>query len=207
MPRQTAASPARKPARRAVQARSRNTVEVILEAAARILAADGWAAFNTNAVARIAGVSIGSVYEYFANKEAILDVLLDRHLASGEAQIAGLAGIASDALSLDEIVRLLVEGFIAVHQDNPKLHRVLSAEVPISDRQRDRINHIRSRAIALLADLLNGRAARPQLKAAMMIDAADALTHRWFVDEQGVPARPDEMTQELRQMLRSYLTQ
>ncbi len=41
----------------------------------------------------------------------------------------------------------------------------------------------------------------------MMIDAADALTHRWFVDEQGVPARPDEMTQELRQMLRSYLTQ
>ncbi len=111
--------PRQKARKTGVQARSRNTVEVILEAAARILAADGWAAFNTNAVARIAGVSIGSVYEYFANKEAILDVLLDRHLASGEAQIAGLAGIASDALSLDEIVRLLVEGFIAVHQDNP----------------------------------------------------------------------------------------
>ena len=73
---------AKKLPRRAVQARSRNTVETIVEAATRILASDGWSALNTNAVARIAGVSVGSVYEYFKNKEAILDVILDRHLSS-----------------------------------------------------------------------------------------------------------------------------
>lgn len=39
----------------------------------------------------------------------------------------------------------------------------------------------------------------------MMIDAVDALTHRWFVDAQGVPATPDELVQELQQMLHSYL--
>lgn len=54
--------------RRAVQARSRNTVESIIEAATRILADKGWAAFNTNAISQVAGVSIGSVYEYFGNK-------------------------------------------------------------------------------------------------------------------------------------------
>lgn len=195
----------KKPARQAVQARSRNTVEAILEAATRILARDGWAAFNTNAIARIAGVSIGSVYEYFGNKEAILDVILDRHLASGEAQLAGLAGVAPETLALDDVIRLMVEGFVAVHRDNPRLHRVLSSEVPISDRQRDRIDRIHSYAIALTAGLLQGRVDRPELKATMMIDAADALTHRWFVDAQGVPATPDELMKELQQMLHSYL--
>lgn len=206
MTRRHTASRPKKPPRQAVQARSRNTVEAIVEAAARILARDGWGGLNTNAVARIAGVSIGSVYEYFENKQAILDVILDRHLASGEARLAGLAGLASAGLSNGEAVRLLVEGFVAVHRDNPRLHRVLSAEVPISGQQRDRIDRIRSRAIALLAGLLVGRVERPEIKAAMMIDAADALTHKWFVDEQGVPAQPDEMTRELQQMLHAYLT-
>jgi AcrR family transcriptional regulator len=195
----------KKAPRQAIQARSRNTVETIIEAATRILADKGWAALNTNAIAQVAGVSIGSVYEYFGNKQAILDVILDRHLSSGEARLAGLAGLASESLALDEIVRLLVDGFIAVHRDNPKLHRVLSSEVPISERQRDRIEQIRRQAITVLAAQLQGKAERPELKATMMIDAADALTHRWFVDERGIPAQPDDMTQELQQMLRSYI--
>lgn len=196
----------KKTPRQAVQARSRNTVETIIEAATRILADEGWAGLNTNAIARVAGVSIGSVYEYFGNKQAILDVILDRHLSSGEAQLAGLAGLASAGLALDEIVRLLVDGFIAVHCDNPRLHRVLSAEVPISEQQRDRIDQIRSRAIKVLAAVLQGKVQRPELKATMMIDAADALTHRWFVDEHGMPAQPDDMARELQKMLRSYIS-
>lgn len=207
MTRQRSASRIKKPPRQAIQARSRNTVEAIVEAAARILASDGWAAVNTNAIARVAGVSIGSVYEYFENKEAILDVILDRHLSSGEAQLAGLAEVASAGLPLGEVVQLLVEGFVAVHRDNPSLHRALSAEVPLSRQHRDRIDRIRHRAIALLAGLLAGKVERPELKATLMIDAADALTHRWFVDEHGMPALPDDLTQELRHMLRSYIAQ
>jgi AcrR family transcriptional regulator len=191
--------------RRAVQARSRNTVEAIIEAATRILARDGWGALNTNAIARVAGVSVGSVYEYFGNKQAILEVILDRHLSSGEAQLTALASPKPAGISLDETVRLLVEGFIAVHRENPKLHRVLSNEVPVSERQRDRIKQIRRQAIAVLAEQLQGKVERPELKATMMIDAADALTHRWFVDEGGIPAQPDAITRELQQMLRSYI--
>jgi hypothetical protein len=77
--------------------------------------------------------------------------------------------------------------------------------VPISDRQRDRIDQIRRQAITGLAALLQEKVQRPELKATMMIDATDALTHKWFVDEQGIPARPDDMTHELQQMLRSYV--
>jgi hypothetical protein len=85
------------------------------------------------------------------------------------------------------------------------LHRVLSAEVPISEQQRERIDHIRTQAIILLAALLRGKAEQPELKATMMIDAADALTHRWFIDEHGTPAQPDDMIRELQLMLHSYV--
>jgi AcrR family transcriptional regulator len=63
------------------QRRSEATVEAIVEAAARILAADGPRALTTNAVARRAGVSVGSLYQYFPNKQAIVRALMERELA------------------------------------------------------------------------------------------------------------------------------
>ncbi len=60
------------PRKRPRQARSFATFEAILEAAARILESLGFAGFNTNAVAELAGVSIGSLYQYFPSKEALI---------------------------------------------------------------------------------------------------------------------------------------
>ena len=59
------------------QARSKETVNVILEASARILESEGLRGFNTNSVAVKAGVSVGSLYQYFPNKDAILLALID----------------------------------------------------------------------------------------------------------------------------------
>jgi len=58
------------------QQRSRQKVELILEATVRVLDRDGMEGLTTNAVAAAAGVSIGTLYQYFRNKEAILDALL-----------------------------------------------------------------------------------------------------------------------------------
>src|SRR5277367_6059307 len=58
------------------QVRSQETVDVILEASARILESDGLRGFNTNAIAAKAGVSVGSLYQYFSNKDAILFALI-----------------------------------------------------------------------------------------------------------------------------------
>jgi AcrR family transcriptional regulator len=62
------------------QARSRATWEAIVEAAAQILERDGAAAFNTNSVAERAGVSIGTLYQYFPDKQAILTAAAKREL-------------------------------------------------------------------------------------------------------------------------------
>src|ERR1700753_469595 len=64
-----------------VQRRSEETVAAIVEGAARILEKDGFEKFNTNSVAEKAGVSIGSLYQYFPNKDVLLAELMDRELA------------------------------------------------------------------------------------------------------------------------------
>ena len=69
--------------RRPRQARSRATWEAIVEAAAQILEQYGAAAFNTNAVAERAGVSIGTLYQYFPDKQAILAAAAKRELSDG----------------------------------------------------------------------------------------------------------------------------
>lgn len=111
------------------QARSHATVDTILDAAARILVADGYGAFTTNRVAARAGVSIGSLYQYFPNKEAILAALKTRHidaLARGIDDALTRAGTAP----LAELVPAVIEANVAAHLVDPELHRVLSAEVP-----------------------------------------------------------------------------
>lgn len=72
-----------KPRRRPAQARSRDTVQAILEAAAQIFERHGYAAGTTNRIATRAGVSVGSLYQYFPNKDAILVALTDALIAQG----------------------------------------------------------------------------------------------------------------------------
>src|SRR5216110_1553486 len=61
------------------QERSRDTVEAIVQASAHILGRRGWAGFTTNGVAEAAGVSIGSLYQYFPNKLALVEEVRRRH--------------------------------------------------------------------------------------------------------------------------------
>ncbi|HEY2710476.1 MAG TPA: helix-turn-helix domain-containing protein [Caulobacteraceae bacterium] len=82
------------------QARSRATFEAIVEAASQILERDGAGAFNTNAVAERAGVSIGTLYQYFPDKQAILlaaarrEPLPSRHRALVDALIAAIEAVS-----------------------------------------------------------------------------------------------------------------
>ena len=113
------------------QRRSQVMVDVILQAAARVLAKSGWAKFNTNEVARIAGVSIGSLYQYFPNKLALAEAIRQQHLA---AILQVLAGASTQEDSLAIRVERLIEGIIAAHLINPSIHRVLLDEVPLFER-------------------------------------------------------------------------
>src|SRR5881394_4017472 len=96
------------------QARAEETVATILEGAAQVLEAGGLAAFTTNAVAERAGVSIGTLYQYFADKGAVLRALAEREMRLAIAQVAK-ALRSEDTASMEErargVVRAIVNAF------------------------------------------------------------------------------------------------
>jgi AcrR family transcriptional regulator len=96
------------------QIRAEETVAAIVEAAAQVLETGGLAGFTTNAVAQRAGVSIGTLYQYFADKQALLRALADREIRRTLAAIA--VALRGDPLAPGEqrvraMVRALVNAF------------------------------------------------------------------------------------------------
>ncbi|MGO3890797.1 MAG: TetR/AcrR family transcriptional regulator [Paenalcaligenes sp.] len=124
------------PRRVPCQARSRAIVEAILEATARVLTERGYAGTNTNLVAERAGVSVGSVYQYFPNKDSLITALHERHAAEMQAAIETVL-VTAKPLSLYEHLRAIVHALLAAHQVSPELHRVLEKEFPFFDAPRD----------------------------------------------------------------------
>src|SRR5580698_2166450 len=95
------------------QARSEATVEAIIEAAAQVFERHGYAAGTTNRIAERAGVSIGSLYQYFPNKDAILVALSRRHLQEGMAQLLPHLQRLNEGEPWDEVLPSLVEAMVA----------------------------------------------------------------------------------------------
>jgi AcrR family transcriptional regulator len=109
------------------QARALATHDAILEAAAQIIGAGGLAAFNTNAVAERAGVSIGSLYQYFGNKDSLMVALIHRQQ---QRQLASVGqAVASVATSdLATIIRVIVCAAMQHHHDNSLLASAIDHE-------------------------------------------------------------------------------
>jgi AcrR family transcriptional regulator len=112
------------------QTRSRGTIGAILEAAAHILGQRGWRGLTTNVVADAAGVSIGSLYQYFPNKLALVEAVRARHF---DEVLAILHAAADDKLPRARRIEALVDGMIGVHSRYPAAHRVLLEEAPRSE--------------------------------------------------------------------------
>src|SRR5205809_3073218 len=79
MPGKMARRPLTNPRKHASQARSRATVDALIEATARILVREGFDKASTNRIAEAAGVSVGSLYQYYPGKEALVVAVIERH--------------------------------------------------------------------------------------------------------------------------------
>jgi len=106
------------------QARARHKVELILEAAIRLLDKGGLPSLTTNAAAETAGVSIGTLYQYFPNKEVILEALADREVAMlSDRVLIALQDpfMASPRDRISHIVRAVTVGY----GERPRVHRLV----------------------------------------------------------------------------------
>src|SRR5690606_11067908 len=118
-----------KPRKSAVQARSRATVDALVEATARVLVREGFDKASTNRIAEVAGVSIGSLYQYFPCKEALVAAVIDRHQAQVMHRVRGeLTEVL--ALPVDRAIPRIVTMAVEAHRVEPRLHRVLAEQIP-----------------------------------------------------------------------------
>jgi AcrR family transcriptional regulator len=113
------------------QERSRLTVERILEAAARIFHEQGYAGATTNDIADEAGLSIGSLYQYFPNKDALLAALTKRHITTTTSSLAAMIGKLPEDSGFNVILRAVVRFLVEQHDlhllvmhTSPRTHEI-----------------------------------------------------------------------------------
>jgi AcrR family transcriptional regulator len=153
------------------QGRAKETVEVILRATAHILSREGLAALTTNRVAEKAGVSIGSLYQYFPGKDALITALVEQEATKISGILAEHVGDADAPFQAR--VRSLVRGLMATHRVDPVLHDVL-ATFGKQLGSSSPLSMIESASIALVAEQL---AREPGLKVKDPALAAYLLYH------------------------------
>lgn len=110
------------------QGRSRSTVDAVLGAVSLLIRREGVDALTTNRIAEAAGVSIGSLYQYFPDKQAIFSALHERHVEDVHQVIERAMGERGP--SLEAFTRALVEGLADLHAVEPELHELVSEYVP-----------------------------------------------------------------------------
>ncbi len=118
-----------RPRKSASQERSRSTVAALLEATARVLVKEGYENASTNKIAATAGVSIGSLYQYFPSKEALVAAVIDQH-KQDMMQLVRETFARVMAEPVETAVREIVTVLIEAHRIDPKLHRILVEQVP-----------------------------------------------------------------------------
>lgn len=167
------------PRKRPRQARARHTVDAIIEAAARILEDGGHGGFNTNAVATLAGVSIGTLYQYFTDKDAVLGALIARETALLVDDVDAAYRMDTGQQALDALIQAAVR-----HQAcRPRLARLLDfeeARLPLDVGTQS----VRARFTAILADILS----RPDLPRQSNVPVASAdlaAIMRGMIDSAG----------------------
>ena len=193
------------PRRKPRQVRAELTRELILTAAAHIFTEHGYAAGTTNRIAERAGISIGSLYQYFPNKAAILAELLVQHIDRGRWTEADQLDLSAGSLAT--AVRAMVRDAIHNHRDDPKLLRIMIEEAPVSQELLDTIDRHGKVRVGQVRDLL---ARHPDVRVRDLDTAAELIvftvemnTHKAMADPRHIAI--ESLENELVDMVTRYL--
>lgn len=190
------------------QERSRALVDAIVEATARVLLDKGYDGLGVADVAAIAGVGIGSLYQYFPNKESLVAALIERH-ADEEAAFLDARFAALTPSGLEDLLTEAIRAVLAFRALHPKLHPALLEVIPIVGRYYDlRARGVESaaRLRVMLEAFYVPRDGGPDLDELVFIvaNATHALTH------EGLLRRPaslddDRLAHEIARLWLRYL--
>ena len=203
-------SPAKKPLnprRQPVQARSNSTVESILEATTQILVSQGYEKASTNRIAERAGVSIGSLYQYFPNKEALLGTLVQRHI---DAMLQLISGQLAATLSMEmqDALPRVVSAMLDAHKLEPELHRVFLEQLPAIISE-EKVSAMEQRILVQVKAYLQSRKSEIycedlDIAAFIVVQTVETLTHKAVINHPGY-LNERLYVEEVSRMLLGYL--
>ncbi len=188
------------------QRRSQATVELILRAGASVLAGEGYAGATTNRIAEVAGVSVGSLYQYFPNKDALVLALADAHVAEMRALLAATAAAADGPV--EEVVRTFVRAMIAAHVHEPALHRALVQQTLQLGFERFAADQVQIRAV--VEAWIQSRqptlgVADPKMAAFLLVATVEGTIHTAVFEDPSLLSDP-AFEAELVRMVARYLS-
>jgi AcrR family transcriptional regulator len=179
------------------QERSRQTVDAVLDAVERVLKREGVSAITTNRIAEAAGVSIGSVYQYFPDKQSIFAALHQRHVEQ-VGQVIERTVAEHAASSLEDFTCALVAGLMDAHAIDPELHAIISDAVPESSQG------FRRALAATFERVQVDSSPRSERLLFVLPHLVEALVHGGVT--QGSPLSLDSAKQEAVRAVRAYVS-
>jgi len=199
------------PRKSPVQKRSRATVDDILSAAAQVFETHGYAAGTTNRIAERAGVSIGTLYQYFPSKESIAVALLERHIADTDHRLHAWVGhMVAEQHGLRAALHDYVTGILEMHSGRPGLQHILLEETPLPERVHQALLEAERRAARTMAGLLRlypeVRHTNLEQGGFLVVQTVESLTHRFAAHPHEQVITRIGYVDEMVRMLCAYLT-
>ena len=161
------------------QERSRRTVNRILDAATRIFHEQGYTGATTNDIADEADISVGSLYQYFPNKDALLVALTQRHIATTTTDLTNLLLDLPRDSDLETTFRTVVDFLVSQH-DLDDLHLLVMHQAPRTHDINLSLEHAKSHLVELTSQILRTKitdSRKRNLVARMVVATIDASVH------------------------------
>jgi AcrR family transcriptional regulator len=195
-----------KPRKHPIQQRSSATVEAIYEATIQVLLKHGIKALTTTRVAERAGVSVGTLYQYYPNKESILYAVLEQHLARVTDGIS-TASSRLRGLPLKEMIEGFVDAFIDEKMHRPDVSRALytvSSELNAIRTVKSMLSRTENEVIDMLASVPGAPTERLPF-IAMMLSGMFAGASKAIMERGAVPRDVPELRRSLKVATVAYL--
>jgi AcrR family transcriptional regulator len=190
--------------RQPVQQRSAQRVERMLNACAELIAEGGYDALTTTLIAERAGVAVGSLYQFFPDKRAVVQALtlrnLDRFLAAVEERFE-----AAHLERWQDTIDVIIDVYVWMHRQAPGFSRLHFGDVVdphLMDKRRDNDTVIAERLVALIAQRFGIPQAELQLPISVAVAAADAVLK---LAVRHAPDGDPAVIDEAKHLVRGYL--
>ncbi len=191
------------------QKRAIERVEYVLDVVAQLLDEVGAETINTNLIAQRAGIPIGSLYQYFPNKHAILKAVGARHLLRVNAMLLDFVGEKQDLSHWEDLVDTIIDAFANLYKTEPGFIPLWSNKN--LDPELVKIDRVNNKAIAdFVSELFFGvipwmkEKAEMKVMSRIIVEVTDSVLSRWLRESEDSELA-DGILQELKTILKVYM--